>query len=504
MNNACKVIINTSAQYVRTIINLCLSLYSTRLILSSLGVEDYGIYTLIAGVVYLLSFAINALVVTTQRYMSFYSGKGDITKLKEIFCNSLVIHIALGIILAILVKLSGLFLFEGFFNITPERINAAKVVFNFVILMLVLSFWSAPFRALLISHENIVYISIVDIFNGILKVLIALFIASIDTDRLILYSALLCLIQIFEFFAFSVFDFRFYSECIFPKLKYLNKNYIKEISSFAGWTIYSVGCITGRSQGVSIILNKFMGVVANASYGIALQVNGAMLFLSQSLLNALNPQIMKAEGVGDRRKMFRLSEIESKFSFLLIGMVVIPCLFEMPSLLSVWLGEEPDNAVMFCRFILLSSLVDQSTIGLGTANQAIGNIKRYSLAVNTVKLLTLAPFYICLLIGKGICFSMVIYLSFEIICSMMRLFLLRRAGLSIKKYIEKVFVKELFPILSTIVVSMLIVCNMNVEYRFVITILASICVMAISVMIGGLCPDEKQILKAIISNLRKR
>ena len=504
MHNASKVIINTFAQYIRTIINLCLSLYSTRLILSSLGVEDYGIYTLIAGVVYLLSFAINALVVTTQRYMSFYSGKGDTNKLKEIFCNSLVIHISLGVILAILIKLVGLFLFEGFFNIAPERINAAKAVFHFVILMLVLSFWTAPFRALLISHENIVYISIVDIFNGILKVLIALFIASVDTDRLILYSALLSLIQMFEFLAFSVFDFRFYSECILPKLRYLNKNYIKEISSFAGWTNYSVGCITGRSQGISIILNKFIGVVANASYGIALQVNGAMLFLSQSLLNALNPQIMKAEGVGDRKKMLRLSEIESKFSFLLIGMVVIPCLFEMPSLLKVWLGEEPDNAVMFCRFILLSSLVDQSTIGLGTANQAIGNIKRYSLTVNTIKLLTLIPFCISLLIGTGIFVSMVIYLLFEIICAMIRLLFLRNAGLSIKKFVERVFMRELFPILSVTVVSMFITYSTNFEYRFVITILVSMCMMALTVMIGGLCPDEKQILKVIISKIKKR
>ncbi len=394
MDNAQRVVINTLAQYIRTAINLCLSLYSTRLVLSALGVDDYGIYTLIAGVVSLLAFVVNAMVVTTQRYMSFYNGKGDVEKLKEIFTNSVFIHILLGIIVALIIEGVGIFLFDGFFNIEPSRIDAAKIVYHCVTIMLVLSFLTAPFRALLISHENIVFISIIDVLDGILRVAIAVAISSVSVDRLIIYAELLCLIQLLNFLAFSIYDKRNYEECVLPRVKDVKINYLREISSFAGWTIYSVGCIAGRTQGVSIILNKFFSVAVNAAFGVALHVSGALSFLSHSVINAMNPQIMKAEGAGNRERMLRLAEMESKFCFLLIGMIVIPCIFEMPGLLSIWLKEVPEYAVLFCRFILLTSMVDQLTIGLGAANQAIGDIRNYSITVNSIKLLTLVPILI--------------------------------------------------------------------------------------------------------------
>ena len=504
MNDANRVIVNTIAQYIKTIVNICLSLYSTRLLLSSLGVSDYGIYTLVAGVVHLLSFAINALVVTTQRYMSFYNGQGDISKLKEIFSNSIIIHIILGILVAIIVEVVGFFIFDGFLNITLNRIHAAKIVYHFVVLILILSFLTAPFRALLISHENIVYVSFIDVIDGFLKIAIVLCVSLLNVDRLILYSGLLCIIQIVELLAFVLYDVHHYPECIFPKKKYINKSYIKDISAFAGWTIFSVGCITGRSQGVSIILNRFIGVVANAAYGVALQVNGAMSFLSQSLLNALNPQIMKAEGGNNRGRMLRLAEIESKFSFLLIAMVAIPCIFEMDNILLVWLGTVPVDASMFCRFILLATLIDQMTIGLGTANQAIGNIKLYSLTINTIKFLTLIPFTISLLFKFGVFAAMIVYVILELLCALMRLaFLKKTAGLLISEFVRKVFLKEIVPILSVCIACNIITYSLSCDYRFLLTIATSVIIMIVSVCYTGLCEDEKQIIGDIINKVVK-
>lgn len=503
MNNANRVIVNTAAQYIKTIANLCLSFYSTRLLLSSLGVADYGIYTLIAGVVYLLSFVINALVVTTQRYMSYYCGKGSIEKQKEVFSNSLIIHLVLGFAVAVIVEVIGLFLFDGFLNVSIDRIHAAKMVYHSVVLMLALSFFSAPFRALLISHENIVYVSLIDIIDGILKVLIVLIVAALDVDKLILYAALLCIIQVFEFLAFAIYDSRSYEECIFPRKTYFNKNYVKDISSFAGWTIYSVGCITGRSQGVSIILNKFIGVVANAAYGVALQINGAMSFLSQSLLNALNPQIMKAEGAGERAKMLRLSEIESKFCFLLISMVAVPCIFEMDNLLSLWLTDVPSGAAMFCRFVLIATLIDQLTIGLASANQAIGKIKSYSLTINSIKLLTLVPFALCLYMGCSVFVAMIVYVAAELLGTIMRLFFLKvTAGLSINEFINRVLSRELLPIIVVILTSYFCVTVFSFKYRFLLTIVLSIITMAFTVYYTGLCKDEKEIVYSIIKHVK--
>ena len=251
MDNASRVVINTIAQYTRMVINICLTLYSTRLVLSALGVNDYGIYTLIAGTVSLLSFIVNAMVVTTQRYMSFFYGRGEREKLKEILCNSIFIHFLFGVIIATLIEVVGLFLFDGFFNIATERLSVAHSVYHGVTLMLVITFLSAPFRALLIAHENIVYISAIDVIDGVLKLLVAIFILNAEGDKLIIYTIFLCLIQIFNLLAFSLYDFLKYEECIMPQIRYIRLRYISEISSFAGWTIFSTGCVVGRTQGFS-------------------------------------------------------------------------------------------------------------------------------------------------------------------------------------------------------------------------------------------------------------
>ena len=178
MRGANRVIVNTAAQYIRSAVNICLSLVSARIILNALGVEDFGIYTLVASTVTLMSFVINALVVTTQRFLSFYSGKNDEGRLKEIFANSLVIHMVLGLLLTGLFELAGVFLFDGFLNIAPDRMDAARTVFHIVTFSVLLSFVTSPFKALLIARENIVYVSVVDVIDAVLRLVIALMLIS--------------------------------------------------------------------------------------------------------------------------------------------------------------------------------------------------------------------------------------------------------------------------------------------------------------------------------------
>ena len=505
MDNASRVVINTIAQYTRMVINICLTLYSTRLVLSALGVNDYGIYTLIAGTVSLLSFIVNAMVVTTQRYMSFFYGRGEREKLKEILCNSIFIHFLFGVIIATLIEVVGLFLFDGFFNIATERLSVAHSVYHGVTLMLVITFLSAPFRALLIAHENIVYISAIDVIDGVLKLLVAIFILNAEGDKLIIYTIFLCLIQIFNLLAFSLYDFLKYEECIMPQIRYIRLRYISEISSFAGWTIFSTGCVVGRTQGFSIILNKFFSVSVNAAFGIALQVNGAVHQLSSALMNAMNPQIVKSEGSGNRGKMIRLSEIESKLCFLLICFAAVPCIVEMPQLLSFWLKETPEHAVFFCRCVLVASIMDQLTIGLTTANQAIGDIKLYSLVVNPIKILSLVPIIISLYFGGSLLYCMFFYVFFEFLCAIARFALLRfTAKISIRGFIRRVFLPELIPFLSILFCSVFLRYIFNFQYSFIINIVLSIFIGCYVSYIFGLCSDEKNIVNGIISKYSKK
>ena len=199
MINSQRVFVNTLAQYLRTIINMALSLYTVRIVLIALGQSDFGIYSLVAGVVSLLSFVTSSLVITTQRFVSFYQGKGDTDSVRRIFNNSLIIHMALGIVVMCVLQILSPFLFNGFLNIAPERLDAAVFIFQMVILMLFLSFITAPFRALLISHENIVYISVIDVLDGLLKVALVSLLLQVHTDKLQFYGIIMTAIQLFNF-----------------------------------------------------------------------------------------------------------------------------------------------------------------------------------------------------------------------------------------------------------------------------------------------------------------
>lgn len=500
-----RIILNTVAQYIKTIFNVILSLYSTRLILNILGVEDYGIYALVGGVVTMLSFITNALIITTQRFMSFYQGKNDITKLKQLFNNGLILHIGLGIILIFILLVIGLYLFDGFFAIPIERIYAAKLVYIIVVLTIFITFLTAPFKALLVSHENIIYISVIDVIDGLLKVIAAFVLTIINYDSLVCYAVLLSLISLFNFSAFGLYAYNKYEECTLPQLSQFNYSYIRELFDFAWWNIYSTGCIVGRTQGIAIVINKFWGTVYNAAYGVAFHVSSAIQFVGSSLCNAMNPQIMKAEGANNRKLMLRLAEIESKFCFLLISMLGIPCIFEMETILKLWLGKYPDYAVFFSQMVLLSTIIDQLTIGLIAANQSIGKIRTYSLTINTIKLFTLPMVLLCQYLDYGLHSIMLCYCFVEFICAMSRLpFLSKTAGLNIKSFVNNVFLKEIIPISVSIIVCTLVCYFINSHHlRLILMFVISIILTSISIFLFSLCEDEKSTVLKILNKIRR-
>ena len=312
MTNSQRIIVNTIAQYTRTIINVCLSLYSTRLILSALGQNDFGVYSVVAGVVAMLSFVTNALVITTQRYLSYHHGRNDMSQVRKVFGNSWLLHLFIGIVVVAILSSIGPWITQNFLNIEDARRGAALFVYFAAVAMVLLSFITAPIRALFIARENIVYTSFVDVLDGVLKLSIAILLSKITYDHLIAYSGLLTGISIFNLLAFAVYAAIKFPEFHLPKLQELDKEYMKGLSNFAGWTIYSTGCVIARNQGISVVLNLFYGTIVNSAYGIAMQVSGAVQFVSTSIVNAMNPQIMKAEGAGDRNKMIKLCEYESK------------------------------------------------------------------------------------------------------------------------------------------------------------------------------------------------
>ena len=503
MTNSQRIIVNTIAQYTRTIINVCLSFYSTRLILFTLGQSDYGIYSVVAGVVAMLSFITNALVITTQRYLSFYHGKKNVDQVRLVFGNSWLLHLFIGLFVVLVLSSIGPWITQDFLNIENTRREAALFVYFAAVMMLFLTFITAPVRALFIARENIVYISIIDVFEGVLKLTIAIVLSKITLDHLVTYSSLLICVSAFSLLSLTIYALIQFPEFHLPKLQELDKQYIKGLSNFAGWTIYSTGCIIARNQGIAIILNHFHGTIINSAYGIAQQVSGAVQFISVSILNAMNPQIMKAEGDNNRNKMIQLCEYESKYAFLLLAIVAIPLIAEMDTMLNWWLGYAPENAVMFCRFILAASLCDQISIGMTSANQAIGKIRNYNVIFYTIKLLTILLGWICLKLNYPISSIMWSYVIIEMITSFIRLPLMRHiANISIVTFCKNVILRILPTAFVIIIISYISTTKIELSWCIIITLLVSLIVGSITIWFTALTKEEKGRIKQILQKKR--
>ena len=497
-----RIFFNTTAQYVRTFINTIISLYTVRVVLNTLGQTDFGVYTLIAGLVAMLSFLIASLTTTTQRFICYNQGKRSLTQVKKVFNNSLVLHIVIGLFVVVIFEGIRPLFFDGFLNIPNTRIMAAQNVYHAVVVILLISFLTAPYKALLISHENIVYISIADIFDSFLKLFLVLLLTKVDADKLSFYALIMIIRQTIHFLFLSVFCYAKYEECIFPRINLLERQLFKEQLSFASWYVYGIGCVLGRQQGIAIILNRIAGPAINAAYGIGFQLAGYTNFLSTSLANAFSPQIIKAEGAGNREKALSLSCITCKMMFFLLTAVCIPSIFEIKRILEIWLRNVPEGSTIFCTMVMVAIICDSLTLGLNYVNQAVGKIKLYTIIINTPKLITL-PIAIYLFQNKySIVALSCVYVFIELICSFLRIFLIKiTANLDVFSFFKNVIFKEIFPLIVLISTCMLITSLIMYENRIFITFGLSIPIYLISIYFLGLTHEEKKFCHCLLNKL---
>jgi len=496
MNPTKRIIVNTLAQYTRAILNIGLSLYSTRLVLEALNVDDYGIYSLVAGVVGILGYLTNALVVTTQRYLSFYHGAGDIEKVRRVFANSLFIHIIVALFFGfILFALRGLIMNGSTLNIDASRLQAATYVYDITVLMLLVTIIISPFKALLIARENIVYISIVEVADGVMRLLLALTLLVISGDKLIAYAIGMGGILVINLIAFMAYVFAKYQESRFTVSRStFDKPIIRKLLGFAGWTTYGMVSTVCQTQGLSVVLNHFFGTAINAAFGLATQVNGAVRFVSTSVLNAMNPQIMKAEGNADRQQMLRLAGKESKFSTALMMVLAIPIIVEMPDILDFWLRNKnvPEHTCLFCRAMLLAFLIDQTTLGLHAANQATGIIRNYSLLMYTPKILIVPISWAMLACGMSVDSVMILFVTIELVVAIARIpFLQVTAGLSIRTYLREVLLPLLPQLAVACITSLALSALLHFRLHCLITLPVSIAFSLMALWAFTLDADER-------------
>ena len=385
MNNTTRIAKNTLALYFRQILIMIVSLYTVRVVLNTLGAEDYGIYNVVAGVVTMFSFLSGAMATASQRFFSFEMGKGNEAGLAHIFSVTLTIYAFLSVIIVIFAETLGLWFVCTKLVIPLERMTAAKWIYQCAVISFLFTIMTTPYMSTIIAHENMNVYAYVSIVEVVLKLAVVFVLKVVSTDKLILYGILLLFVAIINTGLYRFYCKRHYKECKF-KLRWDRKLY-SEMFSFTSWTLF--GQFTGiiRNQAVTVLINQFFNPVVVAARSIAQQVTNAVSVFSSNFNTSLYPPIIKEYSIGNKEEMFRLVNNGSKMTFFLMWFFTLPLLLHLDFVLDLWLKEVPKWTVLFTRLSLVDVLINSLGFPLQTAARAPGKMRTYELTLGIMQLL---------------------------------------------------------------------------------------------------------------------
>ena len=393
-STANRVIKNTGYLYAKMGITMFISLYTTRLILNTLGASDFGIFNIVGGAIAMLGFLNGAMASATQRFMSYSEGEGNKEKQKSIFNVSFLLHLGISFMVGVVLAIAGYVFFNGILNIPAERMFAAQVVYGSLIVSTMFTVMTVPYDAAMNAHENMKYYAIVGIFESLLKLVVAFACVYTRHDKLIVYGVLMACIPLITLTIMRVYCHKHYAECIIAPRRYWDKGLMKEMTGFAGWNFTASISNIATQYGLSIVLNHFWGAVLNAAQGIGNQLCGQLQALSNNMLKAVNPVIAKSEGAHQRDKMLEVTLSSCKFSYLIMLFCSLPFLLEMPFVMQLWLKEVPAWATLFCSLQIIRTLLDLIVYPLNAAVNAQGQIKSISLCKSILNIIPLFLTYI--------------------------------------------------------------------------------------------------------------
>ena len=500
--NTKRIAKNTLMLYVRMLFSMLVSLYTSRVVLNTLGVEDYGIYNVVGGFVAMFSLISSSLSASVSRFLTFELGRGDMERLKETFSTSLLIHLVLAGIVFILAETVGIWFLNTQMTIPAERLYAANWVFQASIVSFMFSLSSVPYNASITSHERMSAFAYIGILDVVLRLLIVLFIAYAPFlfDRLIVYSLLLVCVGMSLQCIYLWYCRKNFEECRFRL--YFHKELWKEMSAFAGWNFLSSGAYLFNTQGINILMNLFFGVGINAARGVAAQVDAAVQAFVGNFTTALNPQITKSYASNDLDYMHTLICRGAKYSYFLMFFFVVPLIMETSQVLSIWLVNIPDHAVMFVRLALLSSLVTIIGNTLFTAQMATGNIKKYQITVTVIGLWVFPVSYILFKLGLPPESAYVVYILVYFSLIFVRIYLVKDLiKMPWQKYLKDVLFKITIVSVCSCVIPCLFYFNMQPSFIRLLTICIVSTVSTIIFMyLLGLEKSERSFIKSRIQN----
>lgn len=411
---------NTIYLYMRMLITMVVSLYTSRVVLNALGQEDFGIYSVVGGIVILLGFLNNAMASATQRFLNFEMGRNNDDALKNVFCSSLAIHFLISFVILLLAETVGLWFLNSKMNISPTRMVAANWVYQFSVLSFLATILSVPYNASIIAHEKMTAFAYIGVLEALLKLVVAFVILRSPIDRLIFYALLMLFVSVLLRVIYGVYCIKHFKECHFV-YSFVDKSLLRKMLSFASWTIFgNLGYIL-HTQGIAIILNMFFGAVVNSAQGIANQVNSVVNNFVTNFLIALNPQIVKSYSSNERDSMHSLISRGCRIAFCMVLLLTLPLILETPIILQLWLKEVPEYTIIFVRLVLVITLINSYSSILATSKGATGDIKVYQITLTSIGFMHLPLAWLFFELGYEPYYAMYVYVFIAIVLQITRI-----------------------------------------------------------------------------------
>lgn len=504
--NTKRIAKNTLMLYVRMLFGMLVSLYTSRVVLQALGVEDYGIYNVVGGFVAMFSLISGALSHSAGRFLTFELGRGNMDGVKRYFSTSLLIHIALAFIILIVSETIGMWFLNNRMVIPENRLSAANWVFHASVFSFMISLFSVPYNASIVSHERMnvfAYIGVVDI---ILRLFVVLFIAysPFNFDRLIIYAILLVLVSCLIQTIYVLYCRNHFEEC---RLNFVFDSVCwKKMWAFTGWNFVGGTALVLKDQGVNILLNLFFDPIVNTARGLSSTVSTAVCSFSGNFMTALNPQITKSYAAGDNEYMFKLIERGTRFSFYILLIIALPVLLETNFILSLWLNNYPEYTVIFVRLVLIQAMIDILSNTIVTAQAATGKIRNYQIAVGGMLLMNFPLSYLCLKLGGQPESTMFVAIFVSICCLLIRLIILRRnIQLSLIWFFKEICCNVLAVTVVSILIPFVLYFSMSGGWlKFLVVTVFCLISSVASALFIGCSHSERQFIGERILNVKSK
>lgn len=495
---------NTLFLYVRMILTILVNLYAVRVIWQVLGVEDYGVYNVVGGIVTMFAFLNSAMVASSQRFISFELGIGNKERLNKVFSLSMTVHFMLALLILILAETIGLWFLNAKLNIPSDRMLAANWVYQCSIVAFIINIVSVPYNACIVAHEHMKAFGYFGILEVILKLVIVFLLLFIPFDKLITYAVLIVVVSALMRLIYSFYCHQNFDECHYRFVS--DHHLMRDMFSFAGWSFIGNLGFSVRDQGLNIVINLFFNVAVNAAKGIATQVGTVISGFAQNFQMALGPQITKRFAAGETASMMELVIAGCKYSALLMMFIVIPLYFASEVVLKLWLGDVAPYTVGFMQLVLIISLVDSMVGPVTTALQATGHIKWFQIIISIIMVANIPLAWIWLKLEANPYIVLYVSILTSVIALVARLILLHHeVTFSYRDFLAKV-VCRIVPVL--ILSGAGVWCFYSLFDHSLLGLLyysvVSVTVTGVMIFIFGLATNERSLIIATIINRIKK